>query len=231
MKLAVTLVGVRSVKNFALWSAVFSLMPNPKCGPFDLRGLWQDSLRRALFARMLARLLGAPQAEEAFAAALLQDMAVPLLAHRWPALYSRLLEIRGERQVRLSALEREIFGWSHAEAGGMMARHWNLPDQFARLIEGHLSLDVALERCRWGAGRVGRGAVRPCCPQRAIPAWLECAAFETGYENVRPVDSPAMADVLSRIDEDFAFFAPFLNVAVPAKTLLDHYRDMVVGVA
>ena len=50
VKLAITLVGIRTIKNFSLWSAVFSLMPNPKCGPFDLKSLWQDSLRRALFA-------------------------------------------------------------------------------------------------------------------------------------------------------------------------------------
>ena len=37
VKLAISLVGVRTIKNFAMWSAVFSLMPNPKCGPFDLR--------------------------------------------------------------------------------------------------------------------------------------------------------------------------------------------------
>ncbi len=35
VRLAITLVGVRTIKNFALWSAVFSLMPNPKCGTFD----------------------------------------------------------------------------------------------------------------------------------------------------------------------------------------------------
>ena len=46
VKLAITLVGVRTIKNFALWSAVFSLMPNPICGPFDLKNMWQDSLRR-----------------------------------------------------------------------------------------------------------------------------------------------------------------------------------------
>ena len=39
VKLAITLVGIRTIKNFALWSAVFSLMPNPKCGPFDLKRL------------------------------------------------------------------------------------------------------------------------------------------------------------------------------------------------
>ncbi len=230
VKLAITLVGIRSVKNFALWSAVFSLMPNPKCGPFDLRGLWQDSLRRALFARTLARLLEAPQAEEAFAASLLQDMAIPLLAHHSPAMYSRLLEIRGQRQARLSSLERQIFGWTHAEAGGMMARHWNLPDQFARLIENHVSAPAAS----------GRVVARPAdlavalsamLPSTSDASWLECADFENAYESVRPVDSPALVNLLSRIDEDFAHFAPFLNIVVPAKTLLDHYREMVAVVA
>src|SRR5271167_604652 len=77
VKMAITLVGIRTIKNFSLWSAVFSLIPNPKCGPFDLKNLWQDSLRRGLFARALARQLGLREAEEAFSAALLQDMAIP----------------------------------------------------------------------------------------------------------------------------------------------------------
>jgi HD-like signal output (HDOD) protein len=66
VKMAITLVGIRTIKNFALWSAVFSLMPNPKCGPFDLKLLWQDSLRRGLFSRALARLLGLRDCEESF---------------------------------------------------------------------------------------------------------------------------------------------------------------------
>src|SRR5208282_4452042 len=47
VKVGISLVGVRTIKNFALWNAVFSLVPSPRCGPFDLKGIWQDSLRRA----------------------------------------------------------------------------------------------------------------------------------------------------------------------------------------
>src|SRR5437763_13233372 len=80
VKLAITLVGIRTIKNFSLWSAVFSLMPNPKCGPFDLKSLWQDSLRRGWFARGLGRVLGQKDTEDRFAGAPLQDIAIPLLA-------------------------------------------------------------------------------------------------------------------------------------------------------
>ena len=104
VKLAISLVGIRTIKNFALWSAVFSLMPNPKCGPFDLKSLWQDSLRRAVFARRFGRLLSLADAEDLFAAALLQDMAVPLLAKEMPVEYKRLLELRSGGQSRVSKL-------------------------------------------------------------------------------------------------------------------------------
>jgi len=145
IKMAITLVGVRTIKNFALWSAVFSLMSNPKCGPFDLKSLWQDSLRRALFARALAKMLGMKEAEDTFTAALLQDMAIPILAKESPQLYVKLLESRKQGQIRLSSLENQIFGWNHAQAGGMMARHWNLPDDFANLIENHTAIEKNID--------------------------------------------------------------------------------------
>ena len=66
VKLAIALVGVQTVENFVLWSAVFSLIPNPKCGLLDLKCLWQDSLRRGLFAREMGTLLGIADAEELF---------------------------------------------------------------------------------------------------------------------------------------------------------------------
>jgi HD-like signal output (HDOD) protein len=220
VKLAITLVGIRTIKNFALWSAVFSLMPNPRCGPFDLKSLWQDSLRRALFARSMARLLGLKEAEEAFAAALLQDMAVPLLAKEAPDLYAKMLEAREEGQIRLSFLEEKVFGWTHAEAAGIMARQWNLPDEFAVLVEHHQAVD------RWAAqpgAEPGRLAVAlsALLPTVADPFWHECKLFERYYQRSAPAGSPPAVDLLAQTDREFAEFAPVLKLATPSKSLVD----------
>ena len=94
VKAGISLVGVRTIRNFALWNAVFSLAPNPRCGPFDLKSVWQDSLRRALFARAVAKSHNLKNAEEIFTAALLQDMALPLLAKAFPGVYEKLLTAR-----------------------------------------------------------------------------------------------------------------------------------------
>src|SRR5215216_2915138 len=181
VKLAITLVGIRTIKNFSLWSAVFSLMPNPKCGPFDLKSLWQDSLRRALFARIFGKMLGVKDAEDMFAGALLQDMAVPLLAKEQPANYLKLLEARREGETRLSDLERAEFGWTHAEAAGFMARQWSLPEEFAQLIEAHTKLDRYLTDGCKDPGQVAV-ALSACLPAAHDDDWFERPKFLNAYQ-------------------------------------------------
>ena len=223
VKLAITMVGVRTVKNFALWSAVFSLMPNPKCGPFDLRSLWQDSLRRALFARAFGNLLGMPEAEEPFAAALLQDMAVPLLAKEMSHEYASLLAGRAGGQRRLSQLERERFGWTHAAAAAQMARQWNLPDEFADLIECHTELDELLIAADVRPGPVAV-ALSSLLPAVSDEGWLEVGEFQRRFRQIAGPDvSPG--EFLEKIDLEFIEFAPILKITAPAKSLLTRYTE------
>jgi HD-like signal output (HDOD) protein len=222
--LAVSLVGSHTVKNFALWNAVFSLLPDPKCGPFHLKGLWQDSLRRALFARAVASLQGMKKADEVFTAALLQDMAIPLLAKELPDLYGKLLNARNQGARRLSALERQVLGWTHAEAAGTIARQWNLPEEFAVLVEDHLAVD--------------RGAAGPALPPAKLavalsallpsvtdPCWTECDVLEEHYGRLTGPGRPTLADLLARVDGEFAQFAPVLRLPMPSKSLSDGLEE------
>lgn len=224
VKLALALVGVRTIKNFVLWSAVFSLMPNPRCGPFDLKKLWQDSLRRALFARSLAKLLGCKDAEEAFSAALLQDIGVPLLAKELPTDYLDLLKRRDDGKLRLSELEQERFGWNHAQAGGMMARQWRLPEGFALLIEGHTGQTPTVEGIcpHEFQAAVSLSAL---LPSSSDSTWWECAQFEQAYHRLPCVDAPSVVELLGQIDTQFVEFAPLIKLDATAKTLVDYYQE------
>lgn len=220
VKLAITLVGIRTIKNFALWSAVFSLMPNPKCGPFDLKSLWQDSLRRGLFARAMGQILGLKDAEDLFAAALLQDMAVPLLAKELPDQYKQLLENRNQGAVRLSDLEQAEFGWNHAEAAGVMARSWSLPEEFATYIESHTRLDEYLPQAKQRVGEVSV-ALSSLLPPVNDNDWCEREKFLSVYQQIAPQGAPTVEELLTRIDGEFAEFAPVLKLAVPKRTLVE----------
>jgi HD-like signal output (HDOD) protein len=223
VKLAITLVGIRTIKNFSLWSAVFSLMPNPKCGPFDLKSLWQDSLRRALFARAVGKLLGLKEAEDLFAGALLQDMAIPLLAKEQPQRYLALLEGRRAGEQRLSDLERAEFGWTHAEAAGFMARQWSLPEEFAQLIEAHTQLDRFLAEGCMDPGKIAV-ALSALLPANTDQQWTEREKFITAYERFVSGRQP-LADLLAQIDAEFKDFAPVLKLATPSKSLVQQLTE------
>ena len=226
VKAGISLVGVRTIKNFALWNAVFSLVPNPRCGPFDLRSVWQDSLRRALFARAAAKSRGLKNTDEIFTAALLQDMAVPMLAKMFPDVYVKLLDARDQGRRRLSMLEQESLGWTHRQAAAQLSRLWRLPDEFAALLESHSSGSGACT----SPAELSREivALSALLPAAADPAWVECVAWEKRCRQVCPaIASPA--DLLAQVNREFVEFAPVLKLAVPQKSLGESFEEALVS--
>jgi HD-like signal output (HDOD) protein len=216
---AIAMLGVRTLQNFLLWSAVYSLIPDPKCGPFSLKCLWQDSLRRGIFARGLGKRLKLREAEDLFAIALLQDMAVPVLAKELPAEYDSLLTARQGGTHRLSDLEREQLGWTHAEAGAMLARRWQLPQAFAETIEQHATVKLPPSK-RSGAGLnvIGLSAL---LPSACDPTWTDRETFLAALEMVQGDGGEGAEELLAEVDQEFSEFAPFMKVTQPARSLVD----------
>lgn len=216
---ALNLVGVRTITNFALWNAVFSLVPNPQVGCFDLKRLWQDSLRRGLFSRSMGKRLGVAHYEDLFAGALLQDMAIPVLMKQLSQEYAQLSQQQADRGVRLSVVEREYFGWDHAEASAKLAKLWNLPEAIVGLIASHTQLDELL-----GQGEASRGratvALSSLLPRCNDSQWNEKDAFIDGYRQLVG-DIHELDSVLSQVDEDTELFAPLLKLAVPQSRLVN----------
>ena len=219
---ALALVGVRTIKNFALWSAVFSLVPDPKFGPFDLKKLWQDSLRRAVFARILGKSMKLANAEDLFAAALLQDMAIPLLLKHLPEEYEPLIERQGVEGVRLSELEAEVFGWDHAQAAAALVRNWCLPEEFAKLIERHPRFRELISSTppMHDAACVALASLLPSCRESD---WQERDQFLSGLQQLTASGYDSIATILGQTDETFEEFAPVMNLPVPKQTLADWY--------
>jgi HD-like signal output (HDOD) protein len=216
---ALTLVGPQAVTNFALWNAVFSVIPNPKFGPFDLKSLWQDSLRRALFARAFGKALKLENSEELFAGALLQDIAIPLLLKELPDEYEPLLQKRAMEGRRLSRLEKEIFGWDHADAAAMLAEQWNLPPEFIRLIRQHTQLVELIESNEdRGSATVALASMLPSCSD---DHWNERDEFFWGYEKLTGQSSEQIAPMFEAVDESTTDFAPMLKLPTPKVSLTE----------
>jgi HD-like signal output (HDOD) protein len=230
VKQAAALLGIRAIKNFVLWQAIFSVIPNPRCCLFDLKTLWRDSLRRALFARGLSKLLGVPDAEEAFAAGLLQDMAIPLLARSAPEEYSKLFYARfaSKHRARLSQLEEHVFGWNHAMAAGVVARKWQLPETLAALIQHHVVVEQPPCQSQDDLGRLAV-AMSALLPADDDVTWMERSRLEEAYAQVRPPEGPSTEDLLRKVDAEFTDIAPLLQVSPPRISLVEKYHKAVAA--
>jgi HD-like signal output (HDOD) protein len=215
----VALVGIRIVKNFVLWKAVFSLIPKSKTGSFDVGMLWQDSLRRAMFARFLLLETKKGDAEMAFAGALLQDMAVPLLLKAKAADYGHVLDsLTKQKGKRLSELENEFFGWNHADASLRLGQHWKLPETLTDLTSNHLKADeMAANFSRYPERAVV--ALSALLPSVALTDWHDRKPFTTAFETCFPGNSRIFANLFDRVDREFDQYASFLQLPTPKQSL------------
>ncbi|NIO47245.1 MAG: HDOD domain-containing protein, partial [Planctomycetales bacterium] len=88
-----------------------------------------------------------------------------------------------------------VFGWTHAEAAGIMARQWNLPDGFAVLVESHLAVDHWASEADAEPGKLAV-AMSALLPPTVDPTWHECASFENYYSQICPAGGPPLAELL-----------------------------------
>ena len=227
---AIALVGIRPIKNFALWNAVFSLVPSPTYGDFDLRSLWQDSLRRAVFSRHLGKALSLKNFEELFSAALLQDMAIPVLLMALPEEYELLFKRQRIEGSRLSTLEREVFGWDHAEAAAALCNAWRLPSDFAKLIGRHTSLEelIAAGDSQRDCACVAVAAMLPSCKS---VGWDEQSSFFYSLSRVADDTKVDYAQLFKTVDAEFQDFCPVMGLPVPKKSLAMWFREAVAALA
>lgn len=220
IKQSLLLLGIRPIRNFALWSAVYSLVPNPTFGSFDLKSLWQDSLRRAVFSRCLGRAIQLPTSEELFVAALLQDVSIPIFLKVIPSKYEPLVAEAARTGERLSSLERIRFGWDHARASAILCQNWHLPEEISALIERHTDIESLF------SGTIPQ--LDACCvalsallPSVKYAAWPEKQHFMDAFERMTVGCGLDGQKLVQESDRSFAEFAPMLSLPPTVKTISD----------
>ncbi|MDR1478721.1 MAG: HDOD domain-containing protein [Planctomycetaceae bacterium] len=223
VKQGIALVGIRVVKNFVLWKAVFSLIPKTKGAEFDVGGLWQDSLRRAMFARFLLTEFKRGDAEMAFAGALLQDMAIPMLLKLKPIEYGDLIARHRELEpsVRLSTLEDERFGWNHAQAGGILGRNWKLPHLLTLIIEEHTEIEELTQSFDSNSEEASV-AISALLPSDSKDDWAEADLFVKYFKAMLPKKNGWIKNLFERVDREFDQYASIIQIGKPKKKLMDY---------
>jgi putative nucleotidyltransferase with HDIG domain len=138
---AVRLLGLRTVASVLSAVALHGLLKLPACPGFDFEAYWRHAIATALAARALAPLAGV-DADQAFLAGLMHDVGQLVLAAHLPVDAQATIDHARQAGQPLHQAEQALLGFSHAEVGAWVARHWHFPETIASAIECHHGLDL-----------------------------------------------------------------------------------------
>jgi HD-like signal output (HDOD) protein/ActR/RegA family two-component response regulator len=135
---AVVYLGARTLKQLVLSVEVFRAFPAKlPHGDLSLDALQRHSLLTAQVARRLVP--AAADAEDAFAAGILHDIGILILATHVPQRIADALDAARRKSVPLYQAEMELHGVTHAEAGAYLLGLWGLPYPVVEAVAHHHS--------------------------------------------------------------------------------------------
>jgi putative nucleotidyltransferase with HDIG domain len=134
---AVLFLGLDAVRGLLLHLTVFDLMKE------TMVGLWEHSAGCAIASRLIARMKGFKDPEEAAIYGLLHDVGKTILLIRQPQVYARALEDAKVTHASIRAMETEYFGVNHATAGAWLIKQWRFPRKLVEVIKYHHAPQLA----------------------------------------------------------------------------------------
>ena len=130
---AVALLGIKPLKllvlGFSLPDALFAEVASKQ-----LEWYWTTTLTRAVAARLLSEQLWHLPGDEAFIAALLQDIGILVLVRELGAPYAKFLGGVMEEKRDLAALQRTAIGFDHNRLSAALLTHWKMPEKLVEAI-------------------------------------------------------------------------------------------------
>ncbi|MCL2264777.1 MAG: HDOD domain-containing protein [Treponema sp.] len=137
---AITMLGLNTVKNMVLSTAILSILPkNKDIDGLNMEGFWHHSLCVGVMSKLLAVKQGVDSKylDEYFTAGLLHDLGKISLNAVMTSDYIRMVTDADMKRVPLIEVENEILGINHQTAGEMIAKAWKLDSTVLDVITHH----------------------------------------------------------------------------------------------
>lgn len=136
---AAVLLGRNQLEAVLISAGAQSAIPHVSGPNYDHTRFWATAAKRAALASAIAGHVDPTRRSENFTAALLQDMAVPVLTQRAKP-YGKILEQWHNGTEDLADLETEVLGWHHGNVAAWMGETWGFPDDFITFMGDHHNL-------------------------------------------------------------------------------------------
>jgi len=138
---AVTIIGMEAVKNLVLSASVLDMFKGKQVDEEFQEAFWRHSLATAFCCRLMARQVktrGMVDPDTAFSSGLLHDIGKLIVSCFLPQEWHNFKEAR-ERDPNSPdwVVEEAVWGFTHAQVGGVLASVWKLPQKLSDAITFH----------------------------------------------------------------------------------------------
>lgn len=134
---AMTLLGWKRLVQLVMTLCMSTLMKKPVAG-YDLpQGeLWRHSIAVSIAAENIVKMLGLPDVDEVFTAALLHDVG-KLILGGFVKKDLEFIEDMVAKGFSFDVAEHIILGTDHAEVGSHILKQWSFPDELINAVGWH----------------------------------------------------------------------------------------------
>ncbi|OGH56546.1 MAG: hypothetical protein A3G34_08880 [Candidatus Lindowbacteria bacterium RIFCSPLOWO2_12_FULL_62_27] len=209
---AIILLGVNTIKNLAISTAVIGQFSKTKHKLFDMDKYWKHCMAVGVMCKKFSEKMGVDRRfrEEYFIAGLLHDIGEIVIVEIFPDKLEQIAP-RIQAGATLEEAERDILGATHAEIGAALGRHWKISDNLVAVIEEHHDPQIAGEHaqlvlsvyvsniiCNQNAYGMPGGSAAPAAPE--IMAKLG-------------IDEATITETLGHLEEELNKAMSFLKTA------------------
>lgn len=131
---AISIMGFNTIRNLTL--AVATREVYKRFGLIEQK-LWEHSLGVSIAAGIIASMIPSVKNEEAVVAGLLHDVGKVIMNNAEPERFALLTQRVYEERLTYNEIEEGIFGFTHAEAGRILAEKWGFPEVLCDVIGYH----------------------------------------------------------------------------------------------
>lgn len=146
---AIILLGLNTIKNLALSTAVLSQYgTNETQSVLEMDKFWEHCLGVAAMSKMIGKANGVDPTylEEYFAAGLLHDLGKIVLDRQFAEQFTRALKVTELSGDHLYETEERILGVSHCKIGAWLSEKWMFSEPLREAIAHHHHPDYANDR-------------------------------------------------------------------------------------
>ena len=151
MKQAVAFLGVEVIRKIVQAAVIYNAFgaeQDEEGTALSMDDLWRHSLATGMAMEVIGK---ADKKKTHFLLGVLHDIGKAVFKFRFPEHFKKVTDLVAAENMSMVQAEQELLGITHAECGGELALHWDLPGEVRTAIASHHTPGVSTQHKRLAA--------------------------------------------------------------------------------